>query len=146
MEKKLIVLVTGYCPPTVVDEQKAHNTVVEIFNKIQEKYPNSKIELVSGLTNVGIMTHAYEEGKKRGWYLVGYACKKAADFELYPVDESHLIGDNWGDESEAFINHALLSNYPFIMVNIAGGPQAEKETKAIQKAGGEIFKVELKRK
>jgi len=91
------------------------------------------------------MVHAYEEAKKRGWRTVGYACGLAADFEKFPVDEEHIIGNQWGAESVSFVDHATHSGNMFYMVNIAGGNQAARETEAVRFAGGTIYRVELTR-
>ncbi len=143
--KKVIVLVSGYCPPTQVDEQIARAKVAETFDAIARAHPGAQIEVVSGLTNDGVMVHAYEEGQKRGWRLVGYACLKAARFEKFPVAEEHIVGANWGDESDAFISHAIDSGYPFYMVNVAGGKQADLETEKVRQAGGVVYYFPLKR-
>lgn len=144
-EKKVIVLVVGYCPPTKVNEEEALKKVQDIFNKIEQDYPQTEIDLVSGLTNVGIMRQVYPEGKKRGWYLVGYACKKAENFDKYPVDEAHIIGENWGNESEAFTDHAIKSGHPYIIVNVGGGPQSLDETLRIIASGGKAILVPLQK-
>jgi len=137
--KKVVVLVSGYCPPTVVDETLARARVVEAFDAIAKAHPEAQIEVVSGLTNVGVMVHAYEEGQKRDWRLAGYACQKAAGYDKFPVAEEHIVGANWGDESNDFVNHAINSGFPFYMVNVAGGKQAERETEIVRQAGGIIY-------
>jgi hypothetical protein len=143
---KIVILVTGYCPPTVVDEDEARTRIVQTFDYIVQNHPGADVDLVAGFTNVGVMVPAYEEGKKRGWHLVGYACKKAENYEKYPVDEEHIIGANWGEESTDFVQHATLSGCPFYMINVAGGKQSAMETERIREAGGTVIEIPLERR
>lgn len=87
-----------------------------------------KFVLVSGLTDVGIPGLAYHlvtQGKhNKSTYVktVGYACSKAGNFPQFPVDEKHIIGNNWGDESEEFLKNIDA------LVRIGGGDQSMKES------------------
>lgn len=77
--------------------------------------------IVSGLTNLGIPKLTYEIAKERELKTVGIACKLAKDYECFPVDEEIIVGDNWGDESETFLN------YIEALIKVGGGKQSEKE-------------------
>ena len=77
--------------------------------------------IVSGLTNLGIPKLAYEIATEWGMKTVGIACKLVTDYELFPVDEEIIVGDNWGDESETFLN------YIDALIKVGGGPQSEAE-------------------
>ena len=86
-----------------------------------------KFVLVSGLTDVGIHGLAYhfvtncKHNKATYVKTVGYACSKAKDFPQFPVDEKHIIGDNWGDESNEFLKNIDA------LVRVGGGNQSIKE-------------------
>lgn len=87
----------------------------------------TQFELVSGLTDTGVPGIAYHHVKKGSHNkevfvkTVGFACEKAKDFLQFPVDEKHIIGKNWGDESEAFLQ------YIDGLIRIGNGDQSIRE-------------------
>jgi hypothetical protein len=93
------------------------------------------VEIVSGLTNIGIPAIVYQIATHRGYKTVGIACEKAFECELFPVDEQIITGDDWGDESEVFIERidALL--------RVGGGKQSLKEVEMFKEKNG--FKPEF---
>jgi hypothetical protein len=103
------------------DQSKALEYISEAFNVIEELYGSDGHTLISGLTDVGIPWIGYMEAERRGWHLVGIACRKAANYECYPVHERFYIGDNWGDESTKFINSID------VLIRIGGGDQSKRE-------------------
>lgn len=46
--------------------------------------------------------------------------KKAKDYECFPVDEEIIVGKEWGDESETFLDRVD------ILVKIGGGKTIER--------------------
>lgn len=82
---------------------------------------NQKIVIVSGLTNLGIPALAYEYAKLKEYKTVGIACSKATEYDCFPVDEKIIVGDNWGDESNTFLE------YCDFMVRVGGGKQSLEE-------------------
>lgn len=88
---------------------------------------SGKIDIVSGLTDVGIPGIAYHLvtsgriNKDAFGKTVGIACAKAKDYPRFPVDEKHIIGSEWGDESEFFVD------YIDALVRIGGGEQSHRE-------------------
>jgi len=103
------------------DKRKAREEIKRIYNELEDKYGN--VSIISGYTNLGIPKIAYEEATNRGWKTKGIACKKAHNYETYPVDEYIIVGENWGDESEKFLNSVD------ILVKIGGGEQSDNELK-----------------
>ncbi len=101
------------------NEEKAKNIIKIIFDKLEED--ENQIEIVSGLTNMGIPKLVYEEAVIRGMKTVGIACKKAYDYECFDVDKKIIQGINWGDESDAFLR------YINILIKLGGGKQSTKE-------------------
>lgn len=86
----------------------------------------NRFKLVSGLTNLGIPKEAYSLAKHilgDDVITVGFACSKAKDFPQFPVDEKHIIGDAWGDESDAFLSSIDG------LIRIGGGKQSLDEVK-----------------
>ena len=79
---------------------------------------------MSGLTNLGVPRIAYEEAIKLGLRTVGIACKQAEQYECFPCDEVILVGDNWGDESRAFL--ASID----VLLRVGGGKQSVAEYEA----------------
>lgn len=83
-------------------------------------------EMVGGLTDMGINKYAYEYAShksKKATYkkLIGFACSKASEYPCFPVDEKYIIGTEWGDESDSFLE------YIDVLVKIGGGEQSKKE-------------------
>lgn len=111
------------------NRSKAKQHLQEAFNKIKEEH-NGQPTIVSGLTDLGIPALAYREASKRGWNTVGIACKKAEEYECYPVTE-RIVRDeweDWGDESEEFLSRID------VMIRVGGGEQTQDEIgKARQK-------------
>jgi hypothetical protein len=129
-DKKMKVGVVGYSAQKF-DEELAKKL---IFSGL-EKIGIDKIEcIVSGLTNLGIPKIAYEIATELGLKTVGIACNLAKDYDLFPVDVKILKGDNWGDESETFLN------YIDVLVKVGGGKQSEEEYTKFDKTK---FKFEL---
>ncbi len=145
-KKQVIVLVVGWCPPTIVDQVESHLALARSYAKVLEQFPNHEIVVVSGLTDVGVMSSAYSIAHHAGWKLVGVACKKAKDYPKFSnLDEEYIVGENWGDESLFFVNYAIDSGNPFGIINVAGGDQAQRELELIQQSGGFVIDEPLKR-
>ena len=130
--------VVGYCPPTKFDENEARRMIIDAYDQVAEIYAgHPAIAIVSGLTNVGVLAIAYEEAVKRGWKTVGVACQRAMEHELFPVDEQLVVGDNWGDESSAFVS--ILD----AMIRIGNGKQSIRETEEVRAQGLPTFEYDL---
>jgi hypothetical protein len=120
------------------DKEKAKELLIENIDKALEKNTkNEKVSLVSGLTDMGIPGLAYREAKKRGFHTVGYACSKATEYDCFKVDEEHIIGDEWGAESDTF-----LANID-VLVAVGGGKQSKAELKKAEEMGIPIIKSDL---
>lgn len=137
MAEKYNLGVVGYCPPSHFDEDEARKMVNEGFDQVAANHPDAEINVVSGLTHVGVLGIAYEEARKRGWKTTGIACKKAEEHKLFPVDEKQIVGENWGDESETFINSIDG------ILRVGGGQQSKREVGIVQEKGGEVIEFEL---
>lgn len=130
--------VVGYCPPTKFDEKKAIEYLANAFDRVISDFPDYKITMVAGVTNVGVLKLAYIEAKRRGWRTAGVACKKAYDFELFPTDEEPIIiGENWGDESPAFVNSIDA------LVRIGMGKQSLNEAYQVREKGKKTYEYDL---
>lgn len=132
--------VAGYCPPTRFNEDEAARLIVDSYNRFSSDFPNREIVVVSGLTNIGVLKLAYEEAKRRGWKTAGVACKLAYAFRdnWFPVDEEPIItGDNWGDESFAFVNSIDA------LVRIGSGKQSIGEAELARKQGKKTYEYDL---
>ncbi len=80
-----------------------------------------QIHIVAGLTNVGVSSIAYRLAKEFGFFTVGIAPQQAFRFELFPVDEQHIVGNKFGEESEFFLRSISQ------LIRIGGGPQSMRE-------------------
>lgn len=86
---------------------------------------------------MGIPALAYREAVKKGWKTVGIACEKAKEYDLFDVDEKHIVGKEWGDESESFLDMIDM------MIKVGGGKQSKEEAEKAKKMGKLVFEYEL---
>ena len=119
------------------DKQKAVEFIKDALNDLTEDHKKKDIQIVSGLTNLGIPALVYKEAEERGYYTIGVACKKAEEFECYDCDERIIVGDNWGDESEKFLDSID------VLVRIGGGKQSIAETKKAKEMGIKVVEHDL---
>lgn len=131
--------VVGSCPPTKFDEVAAQAAIVDAFNAIAADYSDYTITIVSGLTDVGVLALAYAEATKRGWRTVGFASKRATEHPLYPVNENHVVGETWGDESPAFIDYIKNG----AIIRIGGGKQSHAEVAIMKSMGRPAYEYEI---
>src|ERR1035437_4751082 len=128
MSKNFNVGVIGYSNQKF-DNKKAKELIVGSFDAVEKIAQSFDISIVSGLTDVGIPSLAYKEAVKRGWKTIGVACEKAKEYDIFAVDETIIVGKEWGDESEIF-----LSMIDFL-IKIGGGKQSKKEIEEARKNG-----------
>ena len=119
------------------DHDKGRQLLDEAYDQLEARYPDQAKAVVSGLTDVGIPALAYRAAVERGWRTVGIACAKASKYECFPVDEKHIIGQNWGDESSTFL--ASID----ILVRVGGGKQALQETADMKAEGRPVLEYDL---
>jgi hypothetical protein len=130
--KKLIDIVNEFLPNTyhigvvgysdqIFDETLARKYLEEAFEAISRNNRHKEIIIVSGLTNIGIPKIAYNIAVENHWWTVGIACSKADEYEIFPCDQKIIVGKNWGDETEVFLNSIDC------LVKVGGGKQSEKE-------------------
>lgn len=124
------------------DEAEAQKIIDEIFDKLQGACEEGQllkdtIAVVSGATYMGIPAMIYDKASELGIKTIGVMCKDGYDCDLFPCDEVYAIGDNWGDESETFIN--MID----IMFRIGGGPQSLKEVQDAKQKGISVIEYEL---
>ena len=119
------------------EAEKILNTAFAIIEKING---NDDYMVVSGLTNIGIPAIAYRLANSRGWKTSGIACKKAEEYDCFPVDEKRIIGEEWGDESKSFIHEIDC------FVRVGGGEQSKKEAKMAKERDIKVYEYELPEK
>lgn len=105
-------------------DQKAARQQLALFLKaILEKNAGAGFELVSGYTNMGVPKIAYSLADELGLTAVGFSAKQALYVKIgcYPVKKEILVGEKFGDESEAFVRYIDL------LIRIGGGPQSRRE-------------------
>ena len=115
----------------------ANKYLKDAFDEIEEENKDSVFTVVSGWTDLGIPALAYEEAKKRGWKTVGIACEKAKEYKVFDCDEVKLIGSEWGDESETFLNDIS------VLVRVGGGNQTKKETATAKEKKIKVMEYDL---
>ncbi|OJJ18109.1 hypothetical protein BKI52_29810 [marine bacterium AO1-C] len=106
------------------DQQDAAQKLKHFITQIIEGKEASSIELVSGLTNMGVPRLAYLLADELGLVTVGFSAKQALRVRagVYPVQKQIIYGQKFGDESEEFIQ------YIDVLVRIGGGKQSRHET------------------
>jgi len=124
---------------SVFDVNKAITIIEKIFVKISKMYDKNKVEIVSGYTNLGIPKLVYEKANELGFKTVGIACKKANEYDVFPCDKVIIKGEEWGDESETFLN------YIDAIYKIGGGKQSESEFKSMKKMSKPAIEYRLDR-
>lgn len=130
---KLRVGVVGYSNQDF-DSKAALSLIQRAFDDLD---PAADIEVVSGLTDLGIPALAYEEAVRRGWKTTGIACAKAFDYPCFPVDDVIIQGDHWGDESPVFLR--LID----LLIRIGGGTQSHFEACCAKMQGKQVMEFDL---
>jgi hypothetical protein len=138
--------VVGYSQQ-LFDRQIATWCLIEAFAEIeiifaQISFPGQQIEVVSGLTNLGIPGLAYELVSQRKYLTTGFACKTALSMQdiWYPVNHKIvLIGNSWGDESEEFVKYINTG----ALIRVGGGKQSLAEVKLFDQFDGYLFEYDL---
>lgn len=97
----------------------------------------SEVDIVSGLTDLGIPALAYRLAVAHGWMTTGIACSKAEDYECFPVERRLIVGDNWGDESPTFLADVD------VLVRVGGGKQSLVEAEMIKQLGKLTYEFDL---
>jgi hypothetical protein len=94
------------------------------FSKIVSSYSSeASVEIVTGLTNIGIPRLAYQIADKRNYLKVGISAQQAYQVKcgVYPVDKEIIVGEVFGDESQVFVD------YIDYLVRVGGGKQSAHE-------------------
>ncbi len=124
MEERLKIGVVGFSR-SQFDQDAA---VVQLQEHLQTMFATwsvepAQTELVSGLTNMGIPRLAYRIADELGMFTVGLSAKQALRTRsgTYPVAQRILVGDKFGEESEAFVA------YIDVLIRVGGGPQSRRE-------------------
>lgn len=114
--------VVGYSLQTF-DTEIAKNMLREGVSLLTTETPISEIIIVSGLTNCGIPKIAYEMADQWGIQTIGFSAKEALSSKsgLYKVHQQIIIGDKFGEESEAFVS------FIDALIRVGGGKQSHNE-------------------
>lgn len=135
--KKFRIGVVGYSS-AYFDRKEGKKLIEKLVKKaLRRNRSNAKVSIVSGLTKMGIPLIAYKYADENKYHTVGYACKEAEDFACYEVKEKHIVGDNWGDESEDFLDNID------VLIRIGGGKQSLEEVEKAKEKGIPVYEEEL---
>lgn len=135
--------IVGYSEGTF-DENEAKRLIILGIYHTELSSGKMVTHIVSGLTDQGIPGLAYRiAADPAGGEMptVGIACDKASDYPCFPVDDEIIVGKEWGDESETFLN------YIDALVRVGGGKQSIREAKQFRelKPNAPIVEFELPR-
>lgn len=132
--KRFRVGVVGYSDKKF-DKKKALELIQEGFDDVIGS--KKDVEIVSGLTDLGIPAIAYKEAVKRGYRTTGIACCKAEEFKCFPCDKIVTIGEDWGDESKTFLDNID------VLIRVGGGKQTKKEVSMAKERGLKVVEFDL---
>lgn len=107
-----------------IDHEQAREILMRSFQRLIEKHKHhDPIEIVSGLTNIGIPKIAYQIAEEFGFITVGISAERALHVKcgIYPVDQQMIDGKEFGDESDVFIH------YIDYLIRVGGGKQSHQE-------------------
>jgi hypothetical protein len=135
--------IVGYSSGTF-DEEEARRLILLGILHAETKSDRMVTHIVSGLTDQGVPGLAYHlaaDPSNGEMTTVGIACAKASDYPCFPVDDVIIVGKQWGDESDTFLQ------YIDALVRVGGGPQSIKEAKSFRelKPNAPIVEFELPR-
>ena len=146
-ENVFTIGVAGYCPPSEYDRAEAERLVREALAEAVRLAPEgAEIRMAGGWSDTGIHGQAYHIAKyEYGWYVIGFGSQmivlesEGGEYELFPVDEHHKVGTQWGDESDEFVAACDA------LVRIGGGVQSHNECEAMLKQGKHVITRELEK-
>jgi hypothetical protein len=123
--------VVGYSTTEYSKDKAELYLLLSIQQLVSKGIPFNQMEIVSGLTDIGIPGQAYKLAKRFGIRTVGISCALSKDFDCFPCDEVVIVGNEWGDESKTFIDRI---DY---LIRIGGGKQSLKETQMFKEKFGD---------
>lgn len=91
---------------------------------------------VSGATDFGVPAIAYRVAGDLGLCRVGITAEQAFRYPLAELDRLTVIGERFGDESEAFVRACN------VVWMIGGGPQSEREVRLAHRLGKPVVVVQ----
>jgi len=105
------------------DQTDARQKLSVHLEALKARHGDRPIEIVSGYTAQGVPLIAYELATDLGMITVGFSAKQALGVRagVFPCDKEIIVGERFGDESEAFVN------YIDGLIRIGGGPQSRRE-------------------
>lgn len=107
-----------------IDEGLGAQLLEQEISKIVSLHTSEHhVEIVTGLTNIGIPKLAYQIADKRCFIKVGISAQQAYQVKcgVYPVDRVIIVGEVFGDESQTFVD------YIEYLVRVGGGKQSAHE-------------------
>ena len=119
--------VVGFSRPQF-DHEQATKILKTAIGQFIEQFNANQVEIVSGLTNIGIPKLAYEVAAEQGFVTVGISAKQALKVGcgIFAVDKQIIKGKKFGDESQVFID------YIDCLIRVGGGRQSRKEVEMFQ--------------
>jgi len=122
------------------DHEAARFVLNAIFDSLAIQWtPHApaSLALVGGLTDVGLCAIGYRLARDRSWSTRGVAAFAALSHAWFEVDQALFAGDQWGDESQSFLNEID------VLVRVGGGPQARREEAMARARGLAVLAIEF---
>lgn len=111
------------------NKKEAYSKLRHILARVISGYDPAEVELVSGYTASGVPQIAYTLADEMGITTVGFSAKQALTVKsgVYPVKKAILVGQNFGDESQDFVE------YIDVLIRIGGGKQSRHEVELFKR-------------
>ena len=115
--------IVGYSSNHIDEVSGAQLLEREIAKIISSGLAVDTVEIVTGLTNIGIPKLAYQIADQKLYTKIGISARQAYQVKcgVYPVDKEIIIGEVFGDESQTFVD------YIEYLLRIGGGKQSAHE-------------------
>lgn len=120
------------------DADEARAFLEQTFDTIEQA--NTDVDgfaVVSKLIDTGIPGLAYQIADERGYETWGIAPTEAKQADWYSVDYHVISGDNWGDESQEFVDDID------VFVRVGGDAQAHDEEASADAEGLTVYEYDF---
>lgn len=117
--------IVGYSSHNI-DEQLGFALLDKMISRIVANHSGrDPIEIVTGLTNIGIPKLAYQIADLNHYQKIGISAQQAYEVScgVYPVDKEIIVGEKFGDESQVFVA------YIDYLIRVGGGKQSASEVR-----------------
>lgn len=137
MSKKVLKVGVNGFHARAQDKVVIWNLISRGFDRIMSETGATELHVISSLSDSGVPQAAYHIARQRGWNCGGIAPKAVMRQRIFPMnvdgDIMKIVGNRWGDESEAFINECD------VLLRVGNSRQSMDEAELAEKQGKKVF-------